>query len=136
MIPLSSIQESVRGLTEISPADYILGIFDLVGEIMRFGITIIAMRGGVEKILHDLRELRMQFEGLDTSAGDGLLGKEVAKKMGVMKTCVEKVETAVCSLVVRGSERPKGWVPEFSTEITASGAGMGRGGGLDDDVNE
>lgn len=132
LIPLSSIQESVRGLVEISPADYILGIFDLVGEIMRFGITMIAMRGDVEKMLHDLRELRMQFEGLDTSAGNGLLGKEVGKKMAVMRTCVEKVEAAVCSLVVRGSERPKGWVPEFSTERTSGG---GRGG-LDDEVDE
>lgn len=103
---------------------------------MRFGITIIAMRGGVEKILHDLRELRMQFEGLDTSTGNGLLGKEVAKKMSVMRTCVDKVETAVCSLVVRGSERPKGWVPEFSTEKTTFGTGMGGGGGLDGEVDE
>lgn len=99
---------------------------------MRFGITMIAMRGDVEKMLHDLRELRMQFEGLDTSAGNGLLGKEVGKKMAVMRTCVEKVEAAVCSLVVRGSERPKGWVPEFSTERTSGG---GRGG-LDDEVDE
>lgn len=98
---------------------------------MRFGITTIAMRGDVKKMLQDLRELRMQFEGLDTSAGNGLLGKEVGKKMGVMRTCVEKVETAVCSLIVRGSERPKGWVPEFSTERPSGGRG-----GFDDECDE
>lgn len=135
LVPLSSIQEAVHGLVEISPADYILGIFDLVGEIMRFGITTIAMRGDVKKMLQDLRELRMQFEGLDTSAGNGLLGKEVGKKMGVMRTCVEKVEAAVCSLIVRGSERPKGWIPEFSTERASGGTTSGRGG-FDDECDE
>lgn len=127
------MQGSVRNLIEITPADYILGIFDLVGEIMRFGITMIAMRGDVQKLLRDLRELRMQFEALDISAGGGgLLGKEVAKKMGVMRTCVEKVETAVCSFIVRGSERPKGWVPEQTTERSILG-GSRREGGFDED---
>lgn len=102
---------------------------------MRFGITTIAMRGDVKKMLQDLRELRMHFEGLDTSAGNGLLGKEVGKKMGVMRTCVEKVEVAVCSLIVRGSERPKGWIPEFSTERASGGTANGRGG-FDDECDE
>jgi hypothetical protein len=121
LIPLASVRDSVRNLIEITPADYILGIFDLVGEIMRFGITMIA-----------IRELRMQFEALDTSVGGGggLLGKEVSKKMGVMQTCVEKVETAVCGFIVRGSERPKGWVPELTTERAV---GRGRGGNFDED---
>lgn len=99
----------------------------------------IAMRGDVEKMLRDLRELRMQFEALDTSMGSGLLGKEVGKKMGVMRTCVEKVETAVCGFIVRGSERPKGWVPD-TTDRAPGGGGEGRGGGGggfgDDDDDE
>ncbi|KAH8144429.1 uncharacterized protein LAJ45_11597 [Morchella importuna] len=131
LIPLASVRDNVRNLIEITPADYILGIFDLVGEIMRFGITMIATRGDVSKLLRDIRELRMQFEALDTSVGGGgLLGKEVSKKMGVMQTCVEKVETAVCGFIVRGSERPKGWVPELTIERAVGG---GRGGNFDED---
>ncbi|KAI5844530.1 Translin family-domain-containing protein [Morchella snyderi] len=131
LIPLASVRDNVRNLIEITPADYILGIFDLVGEIMRFGITMIATRGDVSKLLRDIRELRMQFETLDTSVGGGgLLGKEVSKKMGVMQTCVEKVEMAVCGFIVRGSERPKGWVPELTTERAVGG---GRRGNFDED---
>ncbi|PUU79877.1 Translin family-domain-containing protein [Tuber borchii] len=133
LIPLSVVQQSVKHLVEITPGDYILGIFDLVGEMMRFSITMIATRGGAEKdekvakALRDLRELRLEFEGLDTTlgGGSGLLGKEVQKKLGVMKTCVEKVEAAMCGVIVRGSERPRGWIPDL-TEVAG-----GRGGRTD-----
>lgn len=82
----------------------------------------IATRGGADKdekvvkALRDLRELRLEFEGLDTTlgGGSGLLGKEVQKKLSVMKTCVEKVEAAVCGVIVRGSERPEGWIPDLT----------------------
>ncbi|RPA97367.1 Translin [Choiromyces venosus 120613-1] len=139
LIPLSAVQESVKSLIEITPGDYILGIFDLVGEMMRFSITMIATRGDadkdekVAKALRDLRELRLEFEGLDTSTTlggeSGLLGKEVHKKLGVMKTCVEKVEAAVCGVIVRGSERPKGWIPDLT-------GATGGGGGTMDRVDE
>jgi hypothetical protein len=33
-----------------------------------------------------------------------------------MNTCVEKVETAVYGMIVRGRERPKGWVPDLSED--------------------
>jgi len=133
LIPLSVVQQSVKYLIEITPGDYILGIFDLVGEMMRFSITMIATRGGAErdgkvaKALRDLRELRLEFEGLDTTlgGGSGLLGKEVQKKLGVMKTCVEKVEAAMCGVIVRGSERPRGWIPDLM-EVAG-----GRGGRID-----
>ena len=105
--------------------DYVLGIFDLVGELMRFAITTMATTGslpgsedsgdGGRDILVDLRSLRTSFQALDTSSCDGTgLGKDVEKKMEVMKTCVEKVETAVYGMIIRGRERPKGWVPDLA----------------------
>lgn len=110
--------------------DYVLGIFDLVGELMRFAITTMATTGslpsseeGSEKrdVLQDLREIRMVFEGLDTSSCGGTgLGKDVEKKMEVMKTCVEKVETAVYGMIIRGRERPKGWVPDLTEDRGAA----------------
>lgn len=74
---------------------------------------------GERDILTDLRGLRAFFEGLDTVGGEGLK-RDVEKKMKVMRTCVEKVETAVYGMIIRGRERPKGWIPDLE------GSGEGR----------
>ena len=66
-------------------------------------------------ILTDLRSLRAHFEALDITAGGGMK-RDVEKKMEVMRTCVEKVEGAVYGMIIRGRERPKGWVPDFGGE--------------------
>lgn len=89
---------------------------------MRFAITSMAtssesvdgsVRGEERSIIGDLRLLRSAFEGLDTTMCEGPgLGKDVEGKMKVMKTCVEKVEYSCYSKIVRGSERPSGWVPD------------------------
>ena len=97
---------------------------------MRLAITIIATTPldkeghGVKtpKVLDDLREMRAFFDSLDTRG----VGKEVEKKMEVMRTCVEKVEGAVYGMSVRGRERPVGWMPDVSG---ADGGGGGGGGG-------
>jgi predicted translin family RNA/ssDNA-binding protein len=106
----------------LTPDDYVLGLFDLIGELMRYAITTIATTGALPKsgdrdILVDLRSVRACFEALDTTscAGTGL-GKDVEKKMEVMRQSVEKVETAVYGLIIRGRERPKGWVPDLKEE--------------------
>ncbi|KAI9743605.1 MAG: hypothetical protein M1818_002921 [Claussenomyces sp. TS43310] len=108
--------------------DYVLGIFDLVGEIMRFSITGMATTGSLPRsnygtdneersVLTDLRSLRSKFEALDiVSHYGGGLGKDIEKKMEVMRTCVEKVETAMYGMIVRGRERPKGWSPDVADE--------------------
>lgn len=127
----------------LTPSDYILGVFDMVGELMRFAITAIATSGEIptsrsqadldtqmtdrdtesdtqqrevqdRNVLTDLRNLRIYLEKLDASS-DGSFGRDVSKKMGVMQTCVQKVENALYGLIVRGSERPKGWVPDLNT---------------------
>ncbi|KAL7274771.1 hypothetical protein RUND412_002325 [Rhizina undulata] len=151
IISHAAAQASIPGNIELTQADYILGLFDFVGEVMRIGITMIATGGmknmrdvkeggsfNSEDILQDLRELRLAFEALG-SAGGGL-AKEVEKKMGVMRTCVEKVETAVYGLIVRGSERQAGWVMDMPImPIDVRGGGRddgeqrarGRGGDMD-----
>ena len=118
--------------------DYLLGLFDLVGELMRFAITSMATHGTLPRgpkpseqdggqeegrdILTDLRTLSSCFESLDTtSSGKDWtpLKRDVGKKMEVMRSCVEKVEGAMYGMIVRGRERPKGWVPDL-------GGGEGR----------
>lgn len=147
---LISYDESVKRLAELggdggavllTPSDYILGVFDMVGELMRFSITAIATSGQLptskadsdiqmadadaddstqilaaedRDVLTDLRNLRIHLEALDAST-DGAFGRDISKKMGVMQVCVQKVENALYGLIVRGSERPKGWVPDLST---------------------
>jgi predicted translin family RNA/ssDNA-binding protein len=117
--------------------DYVLGIFDMTGELMRFAITAMATSGqlpsgdpemestsqrssmkvesGVQPrtVLTDLRELRAVLEELDVPWHTHF-GRDVGKKMSVMQTSVEKVENALYGLVVRGSERPKGWMPDLN----------------------
>jgi predicted translin family RNA/ssDNA-binding protein len=123
LITIKEASALLPGGIELTGDDYVLGIFDLVGELMRFAITTMATAGalpgskeanGSERdILMDLRGLRTSFQALDTSSCEGTgLGKDVEKKMEVMKTCVEKVETAVYGMIIRGRERPKGWVPD------------------------
>lgn len=91
----------------------------MTGELMRFAITTMATTGSLpgfdeRTILMDLRSLRTYFEALDTTSCNGTgLGKDLGGKIEVMRTCVEKVETAVYGMIIRGRERPKGWVPEI-----------------------
>ena len=100
---------------------------------MRFAITSMATHGTLPRgpksseqdgggqeeerdMLIDLRSLRSCFESLDiTSSGKDWtpLKRDVGKKMEVMRSCVEKVEGAMYGMIVRGRERPKGWVPDL-----------------------
>ena len=98
----------------LTEEDYLLGVFDTVGEMMRWNVGHLAVsrgRGeGDEALVKDLRTLRLALEMLHTH-GAGC-ERDVERKMEVMRTCVDKVENTVYGLVVRGSERPKEWVPE------------------------
>lgn len=135
LITHDEAQLTIPGGVVLTEDDYVLGLFDLVGELMRFAITSMATDGmlprglqqhqepGSERdILMDLRALRTYFESLDTTARVGTgspLKRDVEKKMEVMKTCVEKVENAVYGMIIRGRERPKGWVPDLGGEERA-----------------
>lgn len=102
---------------ELSMEDYLLGIYDMTGELMKFAITAMATSGALpaiassesgaqRNVLMDMRDLRAALESLDT--GFGPFAKDVEKKMGVMRASVEKVEKALYGLTVRGAERPPG----------------------------
>lgn len=118
---LLSPTESASRIPEgvlLTEDDYILGLFDMTGELMRYAITQIATTGelatsglpGKGSILTVLQELRTKLETLDVSGSFGL-AKNVEPKMSTTRQSVEKVETAVYSMTVRGNERPKGWNP-------------------------
>ena len=124
----------------VSENDYILGLCDLTGEMMRFAITSMATNrkllptydvGSPEtaeqrsnrNILTDLRALGSQLELLSINAANGAhtpLMNELQKKLEVTKASIGKVEGAAYGLAIRGRERPKGWMPD-STAIGGAG---------------
>lgn len=129
---------SEGGSIGLSVDDYLLGIYDMTGELMRFAINNMATSGAMPGVstsqrsmqstemdqdgapsrstLDDMRELRSLLESLDIDRSP--LGRDAEKKAEVTRQSVEKVEKAMYGLIVRGSERPKGWVPSVEQEAT------------------
>ncbi len=141
----------------LSPEDYILGICDMTGELMRFSVTSMATNGKLpagrakatptskspaaaetgdkmeigsqepasaesqkpRTVLDDLRSIRLQLEMFEAPSGPKWVFELETKKMPVLRECVDKVEKALYGLTVRGSERPKGWMPDMSSDRRA-----------------
>ncbi|TPX45629.1 hypothetical protein SeMB42_g01688 [Synchytrium endobioticum] len=83
---------------QITTEDYLLGLADLTGELMRLGINSL-INGSPSRSLqvcHFLRQLRADYEVLDFAPA--------RRKMNEMKNSLKKVETACYSVKVRGSE--------------------------------
>ncbi|KAI5303040.1 hypothetical protein KEM56_000095 [Ascosphaera pollenicola] len=147
LITIEKVQKSVPPTVIITEADYLLGLFDLTGELMRYVITSIASgntavkktdatdtRDGQEatsqgtlgnvptQILQDMRELRVLFEEMSVPHNHSLK-KHFGSKLEVMCNSVSKVEQAAFEVLVRGSEMPSGWAPETSGQDSAIGVG-------------
>ncbi|KZZ89087.1 translin-associated factor TraX [Ascosphaera apis ARSEF 7405] len=139
LITIQEVQDSVPPNVIITEPDYVLGLFDLTGELMRYAITSIASGNDAVKrtetsdtqgqddqvsshgtlgpipsqILQDMRELRVLFEGMAVPKGSPLK-KQFGSKLEVMCNSVSKVENAAFEVLVRGSELPSGWAPDTS----------------------
>ncbi|KAI9654143.1 MAG: hypothetical protein M1831_005497 [Alyxoria varia] len=121
--------------------DYVLAAYDMTGELMRFAITSMATSGSLpglseplqptldqdkakqrdgesrkRSVLEDLQELGSHLQGLDLGDDFTFFKKNVGGKASVTQGSIEKVEKALYGLVVRGSERPKGWMPDLKEE--------------------
>jgi len=107
-------QPAVVALTE---EDFLMGVFDLSGEMMRFATTTAALSGalaaagdgGGRTILADTQALGSFFESLPRQGGGG---RAWGSKMEALRTSVKKVERLGYGLAVRGSEKPRGWMPD------------------------
>ncbi|XP_026325109.1 translin-associated protein X [Hyposmocoma kahamanoa] len=92
-----------RTVTTLLPQnEYMLGISDLTGELMRRAINSISS-GDSEECVFSGQVVRDLYTGFL-----GLFGicKELARKMGTTRSNVLKVESAVYALRVRGGEAP------------------------------
>lgn len=88
----------------IQPSDYILGIADLTGELMRKCIMSIGA-GQMQMPFELCKFLRQVHDGFVSIGNQG--PREVSRKMFTLKQSLNKVETACYTLQVRGSEIPK-----------------------------
>ncbi|KAK5992509.1 Translin-associated X-like protein [Cladobotryum mycophilum] len=116
LITPEEVQSSMPQGIEITQLDYLYGIFDLFGEMMRFATVTTAQSGELlgdhgRNILSDMQELGCSFELLRE-----IPTKDFRGKIAVMRQSVNKVEKLGYGLVVRGSERPKGWVPDMKDD--------------------
>lgn len=125
----------------VSEEDYLLGLFDFTGEVMRFAVTSLGVSvdhehgqeqeqgqgQGQERMLPssqadivvDLRAMRASLEMLSVPRRHShAMIRDMGKKVEVMQNSVEKVERAAYGILVRGSERPAGWMPELQVEAT------------------
>ena len=115
---------------QLGVEDYVLGILDTSGELMRFAITTMALSGqdightaGAHKeqptasrtVLDDLRKLHLFLTNMDCES-DFHFKKDFQGKLAVMDASVDKVEKALYGLIVRGSEKPKGWMPDLQDD--------------------
>lgn len=121
----------------VSEEDYVMGLFDLTGEMMRFAVLSLSSGNAAATkstenteseskrptlapsqgdIVVDLRAMRAGFEALSVPRRHFML-RDLTKKMEVMQNSVEKVERAAYGILVRGSERPSGWTPDLSGSV-------------------
>ncbi|TBU34981.1 Translin [Dichomitus squalens] len=82
----------------LSLEDYLLGLSDLTGELMRFAIASISRRGGRQKANDVCHFVRDYFEGLTPYFRD------LRKKQAVTGQSLEKIEDAAYAVAVRTSE--------------------------------
>ncbi|KAL1850136.1 hypothetical protein Daus18300_013064 [Diaporthe australafricana] len=107
-------------VVHVTEDDYLMGIFDLSGEMMRFATTSAALTGkmagggdtptvnGRERtVVVDMQDLGSFFEMLPQQ-----YNKSYQVKLSTLRTSVLKVEKLGYGLTVRGTERPAGWMPE------------------------
>ncbi|OJJ34487.1 hypothetical protein ASPWEDRAFT_173902 [Aspergillus wentii DTO 134E9] len=133
LITLDEVRAHLPQGLLVTEEDYVMGLFDLTGEMMRFAITSLSAGGQAKDtdtdqagghnlpklpssqagIVVDLRGMRSSFESLTVPRRHAMF-KDMSKKVDVMQNSVEKVERAAYGILVRGSERPSGWMPDLS----------------------
>ncbi|XP_014219153.1 translin-associated protein X [Copidosoma floridanum] len=90
--------------TLVAPVEYVLGIADLTGELMRKCISNLAI-GDISSCYQTCNFVRSIYKGFLGSAG--MSGREVGRKLYTLKQSLMKMENVCYMIQVRGSEIPK-----------------------------
>ncbi|XP_056464952.1 translin-associated protein X [Gadus chalcogrammus] len=89
---------------QVIPSDYLLGVADLTGELMRMCIGSVG-NGDIDTPFQLSQFLRQVHDGFSYIGNSGPY--EVSKKLHTLRQSLAKVEDACYALRVRGSEIPK-----------------------------
>nr|XP_020459754.1 translin-associated protein X isoform X2 [Monopterus albus] len=101
---------------QVMPSDYLLGVADLTGELMRMCISSVG-NGDIDTPFQLSQFLRQIHDGFSYIGNTGPY--EVSKKLYTLRQSLGKVEDACYALRVRGSEIPKHMLADvFSSRTT------------------
>ncbi|XP_003425818.1 translin-associated protein X [Nasonia vitripennis] len=103
-------QKTIRFL--MPPADYILGIADLTGELMRKCINNLTS-GDISSCYQTCNFVRSMYKGFLGCVG--ISGREVARKLYTLRQSLIKMENVCYTIKVRGSEIPKHMLADVAT---------------------
>ena len=111
----SVAQAAVPAGIPLTERDYIYGVFDLFGEMMRFatgktrarGVLVASESEKGRSVLEDIRDLGCTFETLPK-----VPDKAFGVKLDAMRGSVKKVEVLGYRLVIQRGEHAEGWVPD------------------------
>ncbi len=107
----------------VDPVEYMLGLADLTGELMRMAINSVGS-GDLDQPYIHCNFIRIMH---DAFVSFGNVHRQLPKKLFTLKASLRKVEAACYTLQVRGSEIPKHMLTDvFNTED--------RDYGMDDDL--
>lgn len=95
------IEKKIKVL--VSPTEYILGIADLTGELMRKCINNLST-GDINSCFETCDFVRQMYVGFLSCAG--ISGREVSRKLYTLKQSLGKMENVCYTIKVRGSEVP------------------------------
>ena len=90
----------------VTHLDYMLGVGDLTGELMRMGINSIG--SGDYKTVNQLCAVMQEIYSNFSMYSKNF--RELEKKANVMKNSLTKIENACCNLKIRGSESSSRWL--------------------------
>lgn len=97
-----SVQKTIK--TIVDPGEFVLGIADLTGELMRKCINNLAT-GDIDSCFETCNFVRSLYNGFLSC--DRIAGRLVEKKLYVLKQSLLKMENVCYTIRVRGSEIPK-----------------------------
>ncbi|KAI2616001.1 Translin [Hypoxylon sp. NC1633] len=128
LITPSQVRDALPADISLTPSDYVFGIFDLTGEMMRFATATAALTGNMpgarseraddRTILGDMQEVSSMLQVCPPVGGKP---GTYSKKLSIMIEQVRKVERLGYGITVRGNERPKGWMPDMNESSRGGG---------------
>ncbi|KAJ3045728.1 hypothetical protein HDV00_007854 [Rhizophlyctis rosea] len=113
------VNDEGKQILPLTNEDYLLGLADLTGELMRYCINIVG-KGEHDKaadVRDLLRRIKDDFEIINSPI--------LRKKMGVMRGSLRKVEDVCYAIKVRGSEYPPEYFQEHDSWRHSSNTGSG-----------